>query len=96
MNKITPREYSVITGHTVIVYSNGQAYMAYDGMLMTIPDSRIKIDEADLDNIYYPDGTSEWERMANKPLPRCKLDYSEYVDADGDVDFSECIVEVDE
>ena len=63
MNKITPREYSVITGHTVIVYSNGQAYIAYDGMLMPIPDSRIKIDEADLDNMYYPDGTSEWERM---------------------------------
>lgn len=63
---LTPREYSVITGHTVIVYYNGRAYMAYDGMLMPIPDSRIKIDEADLDNTYYPDGSSEWERIANR------------------------------
>ena len=31
----------------------------------------------------YPDGL------------RCKLDFSEYVDADGDVDFSKCIVEVE-
>lgn len=63
---LTPREYAVITGHTVIVYSNGLAYMAYDGMMMPIPDSRIKIDEADLDNTYYPDGSSEWERRANR------------------------------
>lgn len=87
---ITPREYSVITGHTVIVYSNGQAYMAYDGMLMTIPDNRITIDEADLDNTYYPDGTSEWERMkARSKSQRIDRAYGEILGIDLDDDMVE-------
>lgn len=58
---ITPRQYAIKTGNTVIVYSNGQAYMSKDGQIIPIAEDRISIEDGDLENIYYPDGTSEWE-----------------------------------
>ena len=63
-NTVTPREIAVKTGKTVVVLSNGLAHFvgrhsAEDSKMLRTA----KITDEDWDNVYYPDGTSEWERM---------------------------------
>lgn len=63
-NTVTPREIAVKTGKTVVVLSNGLAhfvgrYSADESKMLRTA----KITDEDWDNVYYPDGTSEWERM---------------------------------
>lgn len=61
---MTPREIAVKTGKTVMVLSSGRAcfvgrHSAEESRLL----QKAKITDEDWDNVYYPDGTSEWERM---------------------------------
>ena len=66
MKPISPKEYAKKYQCNVIVFSNGYGYIDYESTLVLIPEGVLEITEEDLDNIYYPDGTSMFERMARK------------------------------
>lgn len=53
---MTPREYAIKNNCKVIVYSNGMVWA--DGEI-----EGLEVIQDDMDNIFYPDSTSEWERM---------------------------------
>lgn len=88
---MTPREIAVKTGKPVIVYSSGLAHFVgrhsaeESKMLRTA-----KITDEDWDNVYYPDGTSEWERMkARRKSQRIDRAYGEILGIDLDDDMVE-------
>lgn len=53
---MTPREYAIKNNCEVTVYSNGMVWA--NGEI-----EGLEVIQDDMDNIFYPDGTSEWERM---------------------------------
>ena len=88
---MTPREIAVKTGKTVVVLSNGLAHFVgrhsaeESKMLRTA-----KITDEDWDNVYYPDGTSEWERMqSRRKSQRIDRAYQEILRIDLADDFVE-------
>ena len=74
--RMTPREIAVTTGKTVYVDTGGFAY--FTGR-HSEKESRLlekaKITDEDWDNVYYPDGTSEWERMRDRPVSKEVVDF---------------------
>lgn len=73
--RLTPREIAVKTGKTVMVYSSGLAcfvgrHSAEESKMLRTA----KITEEDWDNVYYPDGTSEWERMRERAVSKDTAD----------------------
>lgn len=88
---MTPREIAVKTGKTVMVYSGGLA--CFVGRHSTEESKMLrtaKITDEDWDNVYYPDGTSEWERMkARSKSQRIDKAYGEMLRIDLDDDIVE-------
>lgn len=88
---MTPREIAVKTGKTVMVYSSGLAcfvgrHSAEESKMLRTA----KITDEDWDNVYYPDGTSEWERMkARRKSQRIDRAYGEMLRIDLNDDFVE-------
>lgn len=88
---MTPREIAVKTGKTVMVYSSGLAcfvgrHSAEESKMLRTA----KITDEDWDNVYYPDGTSEWERMkARSKSQRIDRAYGEMLRIDLDDDIVE-------
>lgn len=88
---MTPREIAVKTGKPVMVYSSGLAcfigrHSAEESKLL----ETAKITDEDWDNVYYPDGTSEWERMqSSRKSQRIDRAYQEILGIDQDDDFVE-------
>ena len=74
--KLTPREIAVKTGKTVGVDSGGFAFFVGRH---SEKESRMlekaKITDEDWDNLYYSDGTSEWERMRDRPVSKEVVDF---------------------
>lgn len=73
--RLTPREIAVKTGKTVGVDSGGFAFFvgrhsAEEAKLL----ETVKTTDADWDNVYYPDGTSEWERMQTRAVSKETVD----------------------
>ena len=71
VNTVTPREIAVKTGKPVMVYSSGLAcfigrHSADESKMLRTA----KITDEDWDNVYYPDGTSEWERMRERAVSK--------------------------
>lgn len=69
--RLTPREIAVKTGKTVGVDSGGFAFFvgrhsAEEAKLL----GKAKTTDEDWDNVYYPDGTSEWERMQTRAVSK--------------------------
>ena len=58
---MTPREYAIKNNCEVTVYSNGMVWS--NGEI-----EGLEVDFDDMDNIFYPDGTSEWERMQKRSM----------------------------
>lgn len=58
---MTPREYAIKNNCEVTVYSNGMVWANGE-----VED--LDVDFDDMDNIFYPDGTSEWERMSTRGI----------------------------
>ena len=89
---MTPREIAVKTGKTVGVDTGGFAFFVgrhsadESKMLRTA-----KITEEDWDNVYYPDGTSEWERMKARRKSQLtdRASYGEMLRIDLDDDVME-------
>ena len=88
---MTPREIAVKTGKTVMVYSSGLA--CFIGRHSTEESKLLetaKITDEDWDNVYYPDGTSEWERMqSTRKSQRIDRAYQEILGIGQDDDFVE-------
>lgn len=88
---ITPREIAVKTGKPVMVYSSGLAcfvgrHSAEESKMLRTA----KITDEDWDNVYYPDGTSEYERMkARSKSQRIDRAYGEMLRIDLDDDIVE-------
>lgn len=67
--RLTPREIAVTTGKTVLVYSSGFAcFIGPHSEKEARMLERAKITDEDWDNVYYPDGTSELERMQTRGI----------------------------
>ena len=69
--RLTPREIAVKTGKTVGVDSGGFAFFVgrhseKEARML----EKAKITDEDWDNVYYPDGTSEWERMQTRAVSK--------------------------
>ena len=74
-SRMTPREIAVKTGKTVLVYSTGFAcFLGPHSEKESRMLERAKITDEDWDNVYYPDGTSEWERMQNREVSKETVD----------------------
>lgn len=77
---LSPSEYAVTTKNRVIVYSNGDAYSIIgegtDEERIHIPEYLLRVTDRDLDDVFYPDGTSEWSRM-NEPLQKSEENYKD-------------------
>ena len=69
--RLTPREIAVKTGKTIGVDSGGFAFFVgrhseKEARML----EKAKITDEDWDNVYYPDGTSEWERMRERAVSK--------------------------
>lgn len=58
---MTPREYAVKNNCEVTVYSNGMVWA--NGEI-----EGLEVIQDDMDNIFYLDGTSEWERINTRGM----------------------------
>ena len=75
VGRMTAREVAVKTGKTVWVDTGGFAYFVgphseKEARML----ERAKITDEDWDNIYYTDGTSEWERMQTRAVSKELVD----------------------
>ena len=92
--RLTPREIAVKTGKPVMVYSSGLAcfigrHSEKEAKLL----EKAKTTDEDWDNVYYPDGTSEWERMkARRKSQLIDRAYGEMLRIDLDDDVIEGLV----
>ena len=69
--RLTPREIAVTTCKTVLVSSTGFAcFLGPHSEKEARMLERAKITDEDWDNVYYPDGTSEWERMQTRAVSK--------------------------